>query len=245
MRARLTRRGLAPDGWIGASLLGPAARIEPPARLLAATVAAAMGRMPSAAASAMANLLLRDLLVARLKMTAVVLSLFVIAAGIGLGVPGAPAPQVRTPTETAAATVVKAPKPSTSLDRHGDPLPEYARARMGTMQLHDGSRVNQVFFTPDSKSLVTVDHIPKVRVWDATTGRPLREIGDSPASLPQVTPSRRIALSPDGKTLATVDHPSLLRLWDVATGRERRSGTSPRTRSTEVRFSLPMAGGWP
>jgi RNA polymerase sigma factor (sigma-70 family) len=227
LRARLTRRGLAPAAWIGASLLEPAAWLAPPARLLEATITAAIGGMPSGAASAMANLLLRGLLVARLKMTAVVLSLSLIVAGISLAVHGTPAPQVRTPTET-AATVATAPKPSTSLDRQGDPLPAYARARMGTIRFHGGSRVNQIFFTPDAKSQVTVDNIPIVRVWEATTGQAVREIGSPPSGPPQVTPSRRIALSPDGKTLATVDHPSRLRLWDVATGRERRRWREPK-----------------
>jgi WD40 repeat protein len=164
----------------------------------------------------------------RLKMSAVVLSFFVIAAGIGLAVPGTPAAQVRTPNETAAPTVATPSKRSTSLDGYGDPLPQYARARMGTIRFHDGSLVKQVLFTPDSKSLVTVDNIPIVRVWDASTGRAVRQIGSAPAGLPQVTASRKIALSPDGKMLATVDYPSRLRLWDIATGRERRSWHEPK-----------------
>ena len=44
---RLTRRGLAPAGWIGASLLEPAVRIEPPARLLETTVAATIKGTPA------------------------------------------------------------------------------------------------------------------------------------------------------------------------------------------------------
>ena len=73
LRARLTRRGLAPGGWVGATLLEPIARLEPPARLLEATVAAAIKGMPAAAVGAMASLMLRGLLLARLGMTAAVL----------------------------------------------------------------------------------------------------------------------------------------------------------------------------
>ena len=55
-----------------------------------------------------------------------------------------------------------------------------------------------------------------IRVWDADTGRQLREIGDS------ATRFLWIALSPDGRTLATVEETNRLRLWDFATGREQR-----------------------
>jgi len=137
--------------------------------------------------------------VAGLKLTAAVLSIVLMTAGFGLALRAAPASQPLRRPDPAADAVATAPNPSTAVDRHGDPLPKYARARMGTNRFHNGSLVNQVLFTPDAKSLITVDHTPVVRVWDATTGRVLREIGDSPADFPEVTPSRRIALSPEGK----------------------------------------------
>jgi WD40 repeat protein len=91
---------------------------------------------------------------------------------------------------------------------------------MGTVRFHNGHLVNQVIYTPDGKSLVTVgwDHV--VRVWDAASGRIRRDIGD-----PQ-TDFREIALSPDGKTLLTVEYPGLLRLWDFDSGRERRRSSA-------------------
>ncbi len=222
LRARLTRRGLTPDGWIESSLMGPATRIEPPARLLEATVAAAIKGMPGAAVTAMAKLMLRGVLMARIKLTVEVLSIVFLMAGFGLAFRGAPASQRRRRPEPARAAVATARSPSAPVDRQGDPLPEHARARLGTTPFHDGSLVNQVLYTPDAKSLVTVNNTPIVHVWDATTGRIVRDIGDPQADLPVITPSRAIALSPDGKTLATVDYPSRLRLWDVATARERR-----------------------
>ena len=56
----------------------------------------------------------------------------------------------------------------------------------------------------------------RICVWDAATGRKLREIGDFASRL------QEIALSPDGKTLATIEAPGGLRLRDFATGREQR-----------------------
>ena len=84
LRSRLTRRGLAPGDWIGVYLLHPVPRIEPTARLLDATVSAAIKGMPTATVSAMASLMLRSLLVARLPMAAAVLSIAVTMAGVGL-----------------------------------------------------------------------------------------------------------------------------------------------------------------
>jgi RNA polymerase sigma factor (sigma-70 family) len=222
LRARLTRRGLAPGGRVGLSLLGPAARIGPPARLVEATVTAAIKGMPSASVGLMANLILRCPLMARLKMTVALFSIVLMMVGSGLALRNTPASQHGRRPDTAAAPAAAARTPSTPVDRRGDPLPKYARARMGTDRFHDGSLVNEVLYTPDGKYLVTVDNIPIVHVWDATTGKIVRDIGDPLPDSPESTPSRAIALSPDGQTLATVDYPSGLRLWDVATGRERR-----------------------
>jgi RNA polymerase sigma factor (sigma-70 family) len=223
LRSRLARRGLAPGAWTGAALRQLPIRLEPPARLLEATVAAALQGKPAAAVGAMADLLLRDLLMPRLQMTAAALSIVVMTVGFGLVLGSAPVWQPPHRTDPDSATVAPTRTPLTPADRFGDPLPKFARTRMGTNRFHNGSLVNQVLYTPDAKSLVTVDNVPIVRVWDATMGQVVRDIGDPQADFPLVTPSRSIALSLDGKTLATVDHPSRLRLWDVATGRERRS----------------------
>ena len=225
LRARLVRRGLAPAGLIGpgGSLLAPEARAEIPAGLRDATVATAMARAPAAAGvAALANFMLRSLLLARVRTTAIVLSAVLMTAGVSLALRGAFVAQPPGRPDPAPASAAAGPTRPGLVDRYGDPLPKYARARMGTNRFHAGSHVNQVLYTPDAKFLVTVDHIPVVSVWDATTGRIVREIGDSPADAPTITPSRKIALAPDGKTLATVDYPSRLRLWDLATGRERR-----------------------
>jgi WD40 repeat protein len=103
-----------------------------------------------------------------------------------------------------------------AVDRFGDPLPEHARARLGTVRFHAGDLVNQVIYTPDGKSLVSLDWIHTIRVWEAATGRLLREIGEPGMDF------RGIAISPDGKELASLEYPGQLRLWELSTGRERR-----------------------
>ncbi len=216
IRDGLARRGMSPGGSIESSLMAPAFRGEPSAPLLEATVAVAIKGMPAAAVGAMANLMLRGLLMARFKLTADMLTIVLMTAGFGLALRGAPASQARRRPEPATARVATDRARSTRLDRHGDPLPEHARARLGTIPFRDGTLVNQVFYTSDAKSLVTVNNTHVVRVWNATTGRIVREIGDSKSDF------HGIALSPDGNTLVTVEKPGRLRLWDVASGRERR-----------------------
>jgi RNA polymerase sigma factor (sigma-70 family) len=222
LRARLSRRGLAPAEWFEATLLGPGARIEPPAQLLEATVTAAIDGIPAVAAGAMANLMLRGLFMARLGMTAAIFAMVLMMAGFGLAIGNMPRWQPSLGPHRPPASVATVQTALPAFDSVGDPLPKYALARMGTTRFHGGSLVNQVLYTPDGKSLVTVDNIPIVRVWDASTGQLVRDIGDRQADFPEMTPSRAIALSPDGQTLVTVDYPNQLRLWDLATGRESR-----------------------
>jgi len=217
LRARLTRRGLAPDGWIGSSLLEPAVRITPPARLLEATVAAAIEGTPAASVSTMANLMLRGLLMARLPMAAAVLSIALTVAGVGLALSSAPALQPGPRPDTAPAPVAAARTPTATVDRFGDPLPKYARARFGSNRFHHADTVNQALYTPDGRCLIAVDNSGAIRVWDAATGRMIRTIGGPPNYF------RHVALSPDGLTLVTIEDPGLLRIWDLASGRERRS----------------------
>ena len=222
LRARLARRGLAPSGWIGTSLFEPAVRITPSVRLLEATVATAIRGMPAAAACALANIVLRSLLVARLTICIVVLAIVLTATGVGLFLRAAPPGQPRRPPDSAAAPVASARNQTALLDRRSEPLPAHARARLGIVPFHEGSPVKQALYTPDAKSLVTVDVTHVVHIWDAKTGDIVGRIGDAEADYREVSYSREIALSPDGKTLATIEKPGRLRLWDITSGREQR-----------------------
>jgi WD40 repeat protein len=97
-----------------------------------------------------------------------------------------------------------------------DALPEGARARLGTTRLRHGGSVISVAFSPDSTKVASVGNDKLIRLWDAVTGKELRQLTGHQGGVESV------AFSPDGKSLLTASYDQTLRLWDVATGKEIR-----------------------
>jgi WD40 repeat protein len=97
-------------------------------------------------------------------------------------------------------------------DRHGDPLPPGAVARLGTMRFRHGNGMS-VAFSADSESLLTFGADRTLRSWDPHSGRLLRE-----QRLPPGAHVQAAVLSPDGRLLAfhDSDAPDAFYLWDVA-----------------------------
>src|SRR6516225_8861719 len=110
------------------------------------------------------------------------------------------------------------------LDNYGDPLPEGAVARLGTLRLRhvvrDGSGAACVVFSPDGKTLVSGGDVG-VCAWDVTTGRGLGWPRDK-------APAAAARFSADGKTLITADNNGSIRHWEVGTGRLIRQTERPR-----------------
>jgi WD40 repeat protein len=81
-------------------------------------------------------------------------------------------------------------------DRHGDPLPAEAVARLGTVRFRNGGFLSSLAYTPDGRFLVS-GGVGGARVWEAATGKEVRRLGGEPPHY-----CRPASLSPDGKLVA-------------------------------------------
>lgn len=96
------------------------------------------------------------------------------------------------------------------LDLHGDPLPEHAAARLGSVRMVDPA-LGAMVFTPDGSELVANDADGYV-VWNVTDGSRSR-------TLPSDAPSTVLAMAPGGERLATGTYRGgTIEMWDYAAG---------------------------
>jgi len=103
-------------------------------------------------------------------------------------------------------------------DRFGDPLPEGAIARMGSLRLRSEFVVHAAAFSPDGKTLATAGDGPSICFWDTVTGKELRRVTVK-------SPRLRIKslwFGAEGKTLILAGDHSSLRVVDAATGAEKQ-----------------------
>ena len=125
-------------------------------------------------------------------------------------------------------------------DRHGDPLPSGAIARLGTVRWRHGFFVHRIAFSPDGKKIAAVGCGRAITMWDAATGKEL-------CQFPNRGQPSGLAFSPDGKILATTYTP-VCHLWDAATGKELRQLKGHNNSVSGVAFSpdgriVATAGG--
>ena len=227
LRRALGPRGLGLSAAAVAALLGEdAAASAVPGGLAAATGRAAAASTAAAgdAAGALADGVLRTLGAGRLKLGTGLFLALVVAAGVGLAAyPMAPAGG-GLPGK-AADPPKPAPETRFAVDRHGDPLPEGAVARLGTTRFRSGGWINAVRFTPDSRSVCSIG-MDAVHFFDATSGKRLRHF---PA--PAARGLGYGTLSPDGTLIATVggnEENRTIRLRDAATGKLVRTFGGPK-----------------
>jgi RNA polymerase sigma factor (sigma-70 family) len=229
LQERLSRRGVALSAVICATeVTREAAQAAAPAALVAATVRAAqLFRLGNAAASAavsarvatLAERMIRTMMLARLKSAVFVLLTAGLLACAGLMAHWASAqkPANAPPPQARRAEPPQPEGRPVRADRHGDPLPEHALARLGTVRFrHDGS-VATIAVSPDGKTLFGGGGL-SVRAWDAATGKQRRRFDFEGHGEEEV---EVIALSPDGKTLAACGCHTIC-LWEVESGKQLR-----------------------
>jgi WD40 repeat protein len=103
------------------------------------------------------------------------------------------------------------------VDAFGDPLPDGAFARLGTVRFRQGTDIHAVAISPDGKTIASAGSPTAIHLWDAATGKCIRRLEGSEY------PVYSLAFLPDGKTLISAGpHESIL-FWDLAAGKRERS----------------------
>jgi WD40 repeat protein len=182
-------------------------------------------------AIALARETLRAMALVRVKLLAgLVLGIGLACVGTGLlrqpspaaALPG-PAPEEAGPQAAPAAD--RSEEGAKRVDRHGDPLPPGAIARLGTVRFRVPDEVEALAFAPDGKTLA-VSSRAGLFLLDAGTGRRIRRL--VPTSVVS-RPDTGLAFSPDGRCLAgrggAVEptpggqhYKGVMRVWDLVRG---------------------------
>jgi WD40 repeat protein len=135
------------------------------------------------------------------------------------------------------------PQGAGKTDAFGDPLPEGALARMGTLRWRHPTMANVLGYSKNGKHLVTSCMDGFYRVWDVANGKEIRRFGSKPENGPGAGQIGMIqgggfgggffvnaagmggsaTLAPGGDTLAASGPDGQVRLWDVTKGKEIRT----------------------
>jgi WD40 repeat protein len=126
--------------------------------------------------------------------------------------------------EKSANSLAWAPRGKAVADLYGDRLPAGAVARLGSTRFRrDSFGIMGLAFLPDNKTIVTADQGHAVQLWEAASGRLLRELRTEPLSI------MKFALAPGGKQFAVAGSypwigpnqpsPTEIRVIDLASGK--------------------------
>lgn len=109
-----------------------------------------------------------------------------------------------------------------AVDAVGDPLPDGARLRLGTLRFRPPDSVSAVALSPDEKTVVTVGG--HLIVWDNATGRELWRVepGETGFHLTAAAYGRRpLAFEPEGAWFYTPGEANEVNRWNLTTGERR------------------------
>lgn len=218
LRRRLERRSVALTAALGAALTGQA---------LAETVVPSL--TATTAATALAHAFLRPLLPIKLALlSAVLLSLGIVAGGVVLRTPAEPRPSGSGEQDRSLKVAAR----KDAVDAHGDPLPDGAVARLGTVRFNHGEGLNRLFFSPDGKTIIS-EGGGSICFWDARNGKELHRLHTDKISW--LHPPFLLA---DGKTLVTRGAGDFVIFWDLAVKKRIRSHELPGRRNALSSYYL-------
>src|SRR5262245_3971913 len=213
LRRRLERRGLGLSTALGTLLTGQCLAGSLPTTLVSATLRTVLPAAREGTRAATARAVLAQLAPARAHVLGAVLLVAAVAGGAVL----TSQPAADQPRPVSAKPVARDRQPTTDL--HGDPLPDGAVARLGTVRFNHGDGLNVLHFSPDGKTVLS-EGGGFIRLWAAATGKELRRFATGELSWDDQT-----LLSADGKTLTLLNQEKgneTVRVWDLDQGNEVR-----------------------
>jgi RNA polymerase sigma factor (sigma-70 family) len=229
LQRRLAGRGLGLAAALALVEVARATAAGPGGKLMASTALAAVAVASGNTAGAglvssevlsLARRGLTPVALAKGKLGLLLLLVGTLAAGLAaLGhqlpaerPPGVEPPRPKDPAQRIDAEFPKGKQPR--LDLHGDPLPEGALARLGTVRMRHAHPISGAVFSRDGKSILASDFYSGVHVWDVADGKEVQRFFTNDHHC------QCLALSPDGRTLAVALGGSDVRLCDPLSGRE-------------------------
>jgi RNA polymerase sigma factor (sigma-70 family) len=227
LQARLARRGIVPGATLAALETARTSTVTASPALLSTTVRAALAfagnQVHDVPISAEAVRLAGEALVSagtgkvRLAV-AILLVLGMTALGAGA--------VLHSPPREIPQQVVVADDPRDAkagakahVDHEGVELPAEAVARIGSTRMRHSGRISAVAYSPDEKSVASLDEHGYLCFWDPATGKLQRRFRPSKDAY-----AGQFAFKPDGKSLVLFDN-FTCRSIDVPTGKEIRSFT--------------------
>ncbi len=235
LHTMLSQRGITvTTATLGAMLISEsadAARLTPLLRpTLDACMQFAAGMSAEAvAAGSVASLVnsgLKGLFLAKTLMgTALLLSFGLIIGTVGAMTNWSEPALVPDPSFQSAtnASPAKQARPVARLtDNFGDPLPDGAIQRLGTIRFRHGGKIESVAYSPDGTRIVTGGADCKVKIWDRKTGKELVSFDGHSDDVHFVTftPDGKYVISSSGGMRGGNDLPDPCTLrWEAATGK--------------------------
>jgi RNA polymerase sigma factor (sigma-70 family) len=227
LRKRLERRGVALSSAGLALVTAAQAEAGVPASLVHGTLQCVIHQVVSARVAALALSAARSLTAGKLKLAALA---FALVGLLGFGVALLPVPAASVAAGLEPRAMPQAKEPPVLKDLLGDPLPNGAVVRLGTVRWRHGGPVFFLALQPDGKTAVSAANDRFVRVWDQATGKELHRFGPGPRpeSGPAILVSASLnkiaaAVSSDGRFVATWFGEKEVQLWELATG--KKTGT--------------------